>query len=77
MRTDFDTLAVERIDDHVLLITYDRPEVANAKNTRMGVKSNGSFLGRCMSNKRTYVAWCLPVGAGTSAPAVISRNAKA
>ena len=43
MRTDFDTLAVERVDDHVLLITYDRPEVANAKNTRMGEEQRELF----------------------------------
>ncbi len=43
MKTDFETLAVERIDDHVLLVTYDRPEVANAKNTRMGEEQREVF----------------------------------
>ncbi len=35
MRTNFEHLAIERIDDHVLRVMYDRPEVANANNTRM------------------------------------------
>jgi len=38
MRTDFETLHVERIDDHVLLVMFDRPEVRNAKNTKMGLE---------------------------------------
>lgn len=37
MRTDFETLHVERIDDHVLLVMFDRPEVRNARNTQMGL----------------------------------------
>ncbi len=38
MRTDFETLHVERIDEHVLLVMFDRPEVRNARNTRMGLE---------------------------------------
>jgi len=38
MRTDFETLHVERIGDHVLLVMFDRPEVRNAKNTKMGIE---------------------------------------
>lgn len=37
MRTDFETLHVERIGDHVLLVMFDRPEVRNARNTQMGL----------------------------------------
>jgi len=37
MRTDFDTIVVSRDDNHVLLITLNRPEVSNALNTRMGL----------------------------------------
>jgi enoyl-CoA hydratase len=37
MRTDFETLRLERVDDgHVLTVTLHRPEVRNALNTRMG-----------------------------------------
>ena len=43
MKTDFEHLAVERVDDHVLLVTYDRPEVANAKNTKMGEEQRELF----------------------------------
>ena len=37
MRADFETLHVEVIDDHVLLVMFDRPEVRNARNTQMGL----------------------------------------
>lgn len=32
----FETLTLEQADDHVLLVTLDRPDVRNALNTRMG-----------------------------------------
>lgn len=35
MRTDFETLKLETIDGHLLLVTLNRPEVANAFNTQM------------------------------------------
>ena len=37
MHTNYETLHVETIDEHVLLVMYDRPEVRNAKNTQMGI----------------------------------------
>ena len=43
MKTDFEHLAVERIDAHILLVTYNRPEVANAKNTKMGEEQREVF----------------------------------
>jgi len=43
MRTDFETLHVERVDDHILIVMYDRPEVANAKNTQMGLDQKEVF----------------------------------
>ncbi len=45
MRTDFETIAVERADDHILVVTLDRPEVANAKNTLMGTECKEVFEG--------------------------------
>ena len=38
MRTDFETIVLSRPDDHVLLVTLNRPDVANALNTRMGLE---------------------------------------
>jgi enoyl-CoA hydratase/carnithine racemase len=43
MRTDFETLHVEQTDDHILIVTLDRPEVANAKNTAMGIEMKELF----------------------------------
>ncbi len=45
MRTDYETLHVERVDDHILVVTFDRPEVANAKNTQMGREQKDLFEG--------------------------------
>jgi enoyl-CoA hydratase/carnithine racemase len=36
MRTSFETIKIERIEGCVLLVTLDRPQAANAMNTRMG-----------------------------------------
>jgi enoyl-CoA hydratase/carnithine racemase len=37
MRSEFETIAVARYDDQILLVTLNRPEVSNALNTRMGL----------------------------------------
>jgi enoyl-CoA hydratase len=37
MRSEFDTIAIERRDNHVLIVTLNRPEAANALNTQMGL----------------------------------------
>ena len=36
MRSDYETLKLERIEDHLLLVTLNRPNAANALNTQMG-----------------------------------------
>ena len=38
MQSNYETLRLERISEHVLLVTMDRPEVANAHNTQMGLE---------------------------------------
>ncbi len=37
MRADFETITVARHDDHILLVTLNRPAASNALNTRMGL----------------------------------------
>jgi enoyl-CoA hydratase len=37
MRAEFETIVVSRCEDHILLVTINRPEVSNAMNTRMGL----------------------------------------
>src|SRR6516162_8848011 len=36
MRSDFETVAIERRDNGILLVTLNRPDAANALNTQMG-----------------------------------------
>lgn len=43
LRTDYETFAVEKIEDHILMVIMDRPEVANAKNTKMGLEQKEIF----------------------------------
>ncbi|MCB1548112.1 MAG: enoyl-CoA hydratase/isomerase family protein [Hyphomicrobiaceae bacterium] len=43
MRTDYKTIALERVDQHILVVTYNRPEVMNAKNTEMGREQKEIF----------------------------------
>jgi enoyl-CoA hydratase len=37
MRSEFETVTVERRGDHILLVTLNRPDAANALNTQMGL----------------------------------------
>jgi enoyl-CoA hydratase len=43
MRMDYKTYNLERVDDHILVVMMDRPEVANAKNTAMGLEQKEIF----------------------------------
>jgi enoyl-CoA hydratase len=45
MRSEFETIAVERRDNHVLIVTLNRPEAANALNTQMGLDLMELFEG--------------------------------
>lgn len=37
MQSDYETLDLKQVSEHVLLVTMNRPEVANAHNTQMGL----------------------------------------
>ena len=37
MRSDFETIIAERREDHILIVTLNRPESSNAMNTQMGL----------------------------------------
>lgn len=37
MRAEFETIALSRVDGHILIVTLNRPEVSNALNTQMGL----------------------------------------
>ena len=37
MRNDFETISAERRDDHILVVSLNRPESSNALNTQMGL----------------------------------------
>ena len=37
MRIDFETYNLERTDDHILIVTMNRANAANAMNTQMGL----------------------------------------
>ena len=45
MRSEFGTITAERRDNHVLVVTLNRPEVANAMNTQMGLDLMELFEG--------------------------------
>jgi enoyl-CoA hydratase len=41
--TEYETLTLERPDEHVLVVMLDRPEAANAMNTQMGLELTELF----------------------------------
>jgi enoyl-CoA hydratase len=43
LQTRYETLTLQRPEEHVLTVTLDRPEAANAMNTRMGIELMGLF----------------------------------
>jgi enoyl-CoA hydratase/carnithine racemase len=45
MRSEFETITIEQSDNHVLLVTLNRPEAANALNTQMGLDLMELFEG--------------------------------
>ena len=43
MRTDYETLLLERRDQHLLVVTFNRPQRSNAFNTQMGLDLKDVF----------------------------------
>jgi enoyl-CoA hydratase len=65
VRTDFETIAVERRDNDILLITLNRPDAANALNTQMGLDLMELFEGFSIDLEGFRVA--ILTGQGTKA----------
>jgi enoyl-CoA hydratase len=65
MRSDFETITVERRDDFILLITLKRPDGANALNTQMGSDLMELFEGLTIDIEDFRVA--ILTGSGTKA----------
>jgi enoyl-CoA hydratase len=65
MRTNFETITVERRDDTILLVTLNRPDASNALNTRMGLDLMELFEGFSVDIENLRVA--IVTGQGTKA----------
>ena len=62
---NFDTVSVETPQEHTVLVTLNRPEVANAMNTQMGLDLLAVFDGFCAEPNRQR---CIVItGAGVKA----------
>ena len=65
MKADYQTLRVEMHGAHVLIVTLNRPEVANAMNTQMGLDLLATFDGFCAAPNQQR---CIVItGSGTKA----------
>jgi len=65
MRSNFETIAIERRDNGVLLVTLNRPEAANALNTQMGLDLMELFEGFSVDLEGVRVV--IVTGAGAKA----------
>jgi enoyl-CoA hydratase/carnithine racemase len=65
MRSKFETITVERRDHHILLVTLNRPDAANALNTQMGLDLVELFEGFSVDLEGLRVA--ILTGAGSKA----------
>jgi enoyl-CoA hydratase len=65
MRTNFETITVERRDDTILLVTLNRPEASNALNTQMGLDLMELFEGLSIDLEGLRIA--IVTGQGTKA----------
>lgn len=65
MRVDYETIVIERRDEHLLLLTLNRPAVFNAMNTQMGLELMELFEGFAV--KADGVRAIVMTGAGEKA----------
>src|SRR5690242_9249146 len=65
MRSDFETITAERRDNHILLVTLNRPDAANAMNTQMGLDLMELFEGLTVDLEGLRVA--ILTGSGAKA----------
>ena len=76
MKAHYDTLELKKISEHVLLVTLNRPEVANAHNTQMGLDLRDLWSGLYVDQEGLRCV--IVTGAGEkafSAGGFILRNA--
>ena len=71
MRSEFETITVERRDDYILLVTLNRPDAANALNTQMGLDLVELFEAFSVDLEGLRVAILTGAGTRHSAPAGI------
>ncbi len=76
-RTEFETLLIERAD-HVLMVTINRPDSANAMNTAVGRELLELFSGIIADPATARIVVLTPAAATVPfAPVPISRSARA
>ena len=65
MRSNFETIAAEQRDNHILLVTLNRPDASNAMNTQMGLDLTELFEGLSVDIEGARVV--ILTGSGTKA----------
>ena len=73
----FETLRIEMVAEHVVQVTLNRPEAMNALNTQMGRDLVAFFEDVALGQHDLRCIILTGTETGRSAPAAISRNARA
>ena len=74
MKRNHETLRLERVDAHVLRVTLDRPELANAMNTRMACELRDLWASLYVDDDDLRCVVLTGAGERASARAAISRS---
>lgn len=77
MRDQYETLLVETVEPHILKVTLNRPQAANALNTQMGRDLLDLWLSLVLDHRDLRCIVVTGPGPRPSAPAATSRNATA